>query len=524
MCRSYGTLKIYTTLFLQTLCSAGAKILCHKILSVFNFQLIYSERQMINVKAIRQLFSTRDLRNAALAFAVVLGGLGLAIFTFWAHRSGNVQLSGIAAGASLVFVLLILVFVVPPLARNASAEASQLNLPFEFTSGGAVFMVLLTIVGFSAWNTGNNLLFLVLSFLLTALIVGFFAGNFCLKKLDVKMRFPETIFAEQPTSIIVSLHNRKFVFPSYSVVAEVRGKDRDQSIAAEEIKQILPKKWAEKMSRPPIVKLTLDYFLNLPRRRTIENQTEHVFPNRGRFVIKDFELSTKFPFGFFRHRRRLPAQAAELIVFPKLNPIFDEAEKLPFDIGRIVVQKRGAGQDLLALRDYQPADDLRRVDWKATARSNRLIVREFAAEDERKVTVYLDSRLPFAAGVNEKLSLRERLEAEQKGRFAPVSAQFETGVSLAAALLSHFNDEQTEVRLIIDREIGEFGFGKENLYKNLKRLSLIIPTFDENAGFETETLDEIFTQTENSYTFFVTAINEAKFPNQLAQKTKFVNF
>ena len=201
---------------------------------------------MLNVKAIRQLFSTRDLRNAALAFSVVLGGLGLAIFTFWAHRSGNVQLSGIAAGASLVFVLLILVFVVPPLARNASAEASQLNLPFEFTSGGAVFMVLLAIVGFSAWNTGNNLLFLVLSFLLTALIVGFFAGNLCLKKLDVKMRFPETIFAEQPTSIIVSLHNRKFVFPSYSVVAEVRGKDREQSIAAEEIKQILPKNGRKK--------------------------------------------------------------------------------------------------------------------------------------------------------------------------------------------------------------------------------------------------------------------------------------
>jgi hypothetical protein len=50
-------------------------------------------------------------------------------------------LAGIAAGASLVFVLLILVFVVPPLARSASQEASQMNLPFEFTVGGAVIWV-----------------------------------------------------------------------------------------------------------------------------------------------------------------------------------------------------------------------------------------------------------------------------------------------------------------------------------------------------------------------------------------------
>ena len=41
--------------------------------------------------------------------------------------------------------------------------------------------------------------------------------------------------------------------------------------------------------------------------------------------------------------------------------------------------RRGAGQDLLMLRDYQARDDLRHIDWKATARARRLTVREFAA-------------------------------------------------------------------------------------------------------------------------------------------------
>lgn len=478
----------------------------------------------MDFKTLRQLFSLRDLRNAMLATFVVLGGLALAIFTLWAHRSGNVRAAGIAAGLSLIFVLLILIFVVPPLARNASAEASQMNLPFEFTSGGAIYLGLIVIVGFSAWNTGNNLLFLVLSFLTAAMIVGFFAGNFCLKKLDVKMRFPETIFAGQETPILVSLHNRKFIFPSYSIVAEVRGKEREKSLILSELKKILPVKIAEKMARPPIVKHTLDYFIHLPRRQTVENKAEHVFPHRGRFIIKDFELSTKFPFGFFRHRRRLPAQAAELIVFPRLAALEEETENLPLDVGKLVTQKRGMGQDLLALRDYQPMDDLRRVDWKATARANRLIVREFSAEDERRITIFFDTRLPAASEDEKILTLRERLEAEREGNSAPASEKFEKGVSLTASLLSFFTEEQAELRLVIDGDASDFGIGKEHLHKNLKRLALVEPNYDENAEIETEKLDEIFTEKENSYTFFVSATAEKDLPKQLMQKAKFVGF
>ncbi|HLM59248.1 MAG TPA: hypothetical protein VK308_00460, partial [Pyrinomonadaceae bacterium] len=204
----------------------------------------------MNIKLLAQLFSFRDVRNAVLGLSVVIGGLSLAFLTLYAHQTGNTRLAGFAAGASLIFVLLILLFVVPPLARSASAEASQMNLPFEFTVGGAVILGLIVIVGFSAWNTGNNLLFLVLSFLAASLVVGFFVGNYCLKKLDVKMRFPETIFAGEATPILVSLHNRKRIFPTFSVVAQVRGKEREKSVLFDEIRKILPEKWAERVTRP----------------------------------------------------------------------------------------------------------------------------------------------------------------------------------------------------------------------------------------------------------------------------------
>jgi uncharacterized protein (DUF58 family) len=481
----------------------------------------------VDLRTLSQLFSFRDIRNALLGLLVVFGGLALAGVTLWAHQTGNVRLAGFAAITSLGFVLLILIFVVPPLARSASAEASQMDLPFEFTTGGAIYLALLVIVGFAAWNTGNNLLFIVLSFLLSAFLVGFLIGNIGLKKLEVKMRFPETIFAEEPTPLIVSMHNRKRIFPTYSVVTEVRGKEREQSVLINDVKKILPAKLAEKLVRPPLLKHTLDYFVFIPKRNSVENKTEHIFKNRGRFIIKDFELSTRFPFGFFRHRRRLSAQEAEIIVFPKIEPVEAEVLHLPFEVGKQVLAKRGAGQDLLTLREYQPQDDLRHVDWKATARAQKMIVRDFAAEDERRVTIILDTRIRQNAKEKAK-SLRARIEEEQKGeRSSALSKRFEKGISLAASLLAYFNEEQTEIRLIIDNKVGDFGIGKTHLYDDcLKPLALIEPTvFDELPGeFSPEVVEEILSARQNSYTFFITTLKEHRLPDEINRVAKVLRY
>lgn len=476
----------------------------------------------MNFRKLSQLFNFRDIRNGVLGLAVVFGGLGLAGFTIYAHRTEQYRMAGWAAMASLVFVLLIVIFVIPPLARSASSEASQMNLPFEITVGGAMIVVLMIIVGFLAWQTGNNLLFLILSFLTAALVVGFFIGNVCLKKLDVKMRFPETIHAGEITPILVSLHNRKRIFPTFSVVAQVRGKEREKSNLFYELKEILPEKLADRITKPPIVKHTLDYFVNIPRRQTVENKAEHVFQTRGRFIIKDFELSTKFPFGFFRHRRRLSAQETEIVIFPPIAPVDETLVDLPIEIGKLVTNKKGLGQDLLGMRDYQPLDDLRRVDWKATARTRRLIVREFSAEDDKRVTIIFDSRLK-AIEKEKKLSLRERIEAEQKGK-PVVSERFEAAVNKTASMLAHFTEDQAEIRLIIDGIVGEYGIGKIHLNECLKRLALIEPVSDETARLPFDVLEDVLYERENSYTFFITTEDKGNLPDELIQQTVVINY
>jgi uncharacterized protein (DUF58 family) len=477
-------------------------------------------------RQIIQLFSFKDLRNALLGIGVVFGGLGLAFLTLYAYRVNNPKLAEFSAIASLVFVFIIIIFIIPPLARNASAEASQLNLPFEFTTGGAIFIGLLVIVAFSAWNTGNNLLFLVLSFISSAMVVGFFIGNFCLKKLDVKMRFPETIFADEPTPILVSLHNRKKIFPSFSITSEVRGKNRTKSVIFQDLKKILPEKWAERFSRPPVVKHTLDYFVHVPRKDFIENKVEHIFQNRGRFIIKDFELSTKFPFAFFRHRRRLPAQRAEIIIFPKLEELETDLFEMPINAGKLTSRKRGMGQDLLTLRDYQPMDDLRHIDWKATARSSRLTVREYAAEDEKRIMVIFDTRLVKSKKERSR-SLREKLEEEQKGEIKSESAQrFEFAVSKAASILSHFAREKAEIQLVTDNQEDEFEKGKDILNQCLKRLAFIEPNYVNKLSndYLDEQFGEAFHNILESHLFFVTSMDKQQIPTEILHMAKIITY
>ena len=384
-------------------------------------------------------------RNAVLGALLVLLGLGVALVSVLARRVGEADLATAAAIASLIIVLLILILVVPPLARSAGAEVSRLNLPLAVTRGGLIFLGILGLVAFAAWNTGNNLLFLVLSLLASTLFVSWAAGRASLHDLVVSARFPDHIFAGEPAPVIVTLRNRKRLLPSFSILVEARGAIADEAET-------------KAKARPRFTKRPLAYFMYVPHRAAAEQRVEQLFPQRGHVLITGFELSTRFPFGFFRRRRRLRARNVDIVVYPKPEPISDELHLLPMNAGQILSARRGAGHDLHSLRDYQPQDDLRHIDWKATARAGHLTVREFTAEDERRVTIALDTRL-FGAG-DEK-------------NFA---ARFERGVTLAASLLAHFVDERAEVRLVIGNEPGRYGSGLEHLYGCLRRLALVTPS------------------------------------------------
>lgn len=388
----------------------------------------------------------KSWRKTILGTLVVLSGLSAAVITVIARRGGNWELTRIGAIASLLFAVLIVIFVVPPLSRSARAEAARLDLAFQVTGGGVIFISIFTVVAFAAWNTGNNLLFLVFSVLASTLFVAWSAARISLRDLVVSARFPDHIFAGDPAPVIVTVSNTKRVLPSFSIVVEASS--RAEASEA--------KRWFARRRRPRERKHVLAYFMYVPHRAKVEQRVEQMFERRGRVFVTGFEISTKFPFGFFRLRRRLRARDVEIIVYPKPEVAGDELHLLPIDAGQLDAQRRGAGHDLHSLRQYQPHDDMRHIDWKASARQKRLIVREFNAEDERRVHIALDT---FVDDIGD-LEARER---------------FERAVTLAASLVSHFTDELSEVLLTNGDELARYGTGREHLYDCLRRLALVTP-------------------------------------------------
>ncbi|HZH35456.1 MAG TPA: DUF58 domain-containing protein [Pyrinomonadaceae bacterium] len=378
---------------------------------------------------------------------VVFGGLGLAFVTLWAQWYNNAPLARAAAIASLVFVVLILLFVIPPLARSAKSEVAQIDFPLELTSGGLVFLGIQAIVGFAAWNTGNNLLFIVLSFLLAAFVVSLVLGSMNLKKLEARVRFPEAIFAAEPTVFTILLKNRKWILPTFSTTITLRGSLTDDPFGGRRFRLVKPPASLAPLFRLPFQRRVVGYFVYVPRRGEVEQQTEQVFERRGRFIIKDFEISTKFPFGFWRQRRRLHVFEATVYVFPPLEDVRNKLQAISRKLGQFSNARRGAGQELLGLREYDATDDVRRVDWKATARIGQLTVREYSSENERRVSLIFDTRMKDAE-------------------------RFERGVSVAASILAHFNSAKNETRLVIEKEISEFGLKKSHFHELLRRLAI----------------------------------------------------
>jgi uncharacterized protein (DUF58 family) len=411
--------------------------------------------------------------RVVLGTLLVIAGLTAALVTVLARSNGDNSLAGAAAILSLLIALLLTIFIVPPLARSARVEVASIDFPFEPTSGGGVFLVIIIVVGFAAWNTGNNLLFLVFSLLCSTLFVGWVHAGTSLRDLTVSARFPDHIFAAEAAPVIVTLRNTKRVLPSFSILVEARG----------------PADETDPKRRRRHIKRLLAYFSYVPHSAAAEQRVEQLFPTRGHVLIDGFELSTRFPFGFFRRRRRLRARNVDIIVYPKPEVISDELHLLPMYAGRMPAMRRGAGHDLFSMRDYQPQDDLRHIDWKATARSRRLTVREFTSEDERRITIVLDTRLSHGAG-------------------GDLPQRFERGVVQAASLIKHFIEERAEVRLVLGDDAGPFGSGTEQLYRCLRRLALVTASEVEGPGLENVSWNVV----EHDYAILLTAAAPGSIP------------
>ena len=300
----------------------------------------------------------------------------------------------------------------PTISASGRSRYSLQVLP-----AGMLFSILAMLVTLLALSSGNNLLYLLVSVLLATGIFSLFASRLILSRIDVRLRHPSGVRTGEEAIFDLTIRNRRGFFPVIS-----------QSINLVE-------------SRPGSRKsqlLTLGYLPILPGRTEAEVSIGRRFRRRGLYRFSALRLETRFPFGILEHRRRM-AIDGELIVYPAPRLLADFIELLPLDYGREESRQKGSGSDLYGIRQSLRTDHHQRVDWKATARTGQLMVREHARDDDWRVTIVFRVQGPDGARPGGARPDGASLDDEK----------YEAAIVLAASLADNLIGEGAAVRFII---------------------------------------------------------------------------
>jgi len=256
-----------------------------------------------------------EATGAWLRFVLAILGLGLAfvaaVFSTTSREAGNVPATIILASLALLLATGVGLGTVPYLARRVEARRVRDALDFEVTRTGALYAVVVLVIGIAALNTGNNLLYVIVATMLGAIAVSGIASALCLRGLELDLKVPEHIFAGIDVPATICVRNPRKWLPSLSVSAvpieKNKAKKRWRMVATKfPVPPWRPpdKQWLQLPDRKLHRVLVNNasgvfhesaYFPFLPPDAQLQAEVRLKFPKRGRYQER-FSLSTRFPF------------------------------------------------------------------------------------------------------------------------------------------------------------------------------------------------------------------------------------
>jgi len=242
----------------------------------------------------------------------------------------------------------------------------DLGVRQQITRTGLLFSLACVLVGLAAFASANNLLFLILAAMLATLMISGLVSRLSLSGLELDFVLPEHIAARRKLSGHIIVRNMKTWMPSFSIHLTAQGNSG---------------------LRAPL------YYPVIPGRVAIDEPVELYFEKRGSYRENSFRFATRHPFGF-AERRVSVFLRREIVVYPSIDPQAGFEDLLVSLSGDIDSWFRGSGHDFYRIRPYEALESARHVDWKATAHTGDLQVREFAHEQEQTVALFLDIDAP----------------------------------------------------------------------------------------------------------------------------------
>ena len=238
------------------------------------------------------------------------------------------------------------------------------------TGSGKLLLVLALAVGFAAMNTGNNLLFFGWGLVLSAIVISGILSESTLRAATPVPLPADEARARSRGTLPVMLENTRGV-PAFGVaVSYVFGEGQQTERSGE----------------------SFELRLSPGARRT--TQVPWTPSHRGLLPISSLRVATAAPFGFFAKERvvdgeRLPFGLRDVLVLPERIDTRALGRSLWARLGESPAGHAGNGDELFSLRPFKEGDDPRRIAWRRTAKTGRVVVRENEATRSRQLIVTL---------------------------------------------------------------------------------------------------------------------------------------
>jgi Protein of unknown function DUF58 len=153
---------------------------------------------------------------------------------------------------------------------------------------------------------------------------------------------------------------------------------------------------------------TCDLIIHQRGTGSIRTEITPLYP--GRFTVQNTNLELQGR--FFKHGIELPTRWI-VNVRPTVYMTREIIEAPSIEDVAINPSRRGAGTDLAGIRPSSVLDDLRRIDWKATARMGKMMSKEFYLEEERAVMLVIDSTVKQTLLMQNNLWMEFLIDAER---------------------------------------------------------------------------------------------------------------
>ncbi len=223
------------------------------------------------------------------------------------------------------------------------------------TRAGWLFFGLVFAIGFAALNTGNNLLYLVLSMLLAFLTLSGVLSESALRGIRVERQLPFEWMAGRGARVVLEITNAQRKTWAHAIVVEDLGQ-----APGDASERVLGRAFA----------------LLIEAGKTESRSYRFEAAQRGELRFTRFRVITRFPFGLFAKSLEIEREAT-VVVYPRITTQRPPARRIGDPRGQREAPGRGSlATEVTGLRDYARGDAPRRIHWRASWRRGQLLVRE----------------------------------------------------------------------------------------------------------------------------------------------------